>query len=77
MNKEISCKKAIMAIMTRTRLRNRLRFWKPFVSNKVQSSERINLTEENNSLVTDCGEVANELKSFFSSVVKNLNISKV
>ena len=32
------------------------RFWKtvkPFLSNKVQSSERINLTEKNNSLVTD------------------------
>ena len=32
-------------------------FWKtvkPFLSNKVQSSERINLTDENDSLVTDC-----------------------
>ena len=53
------------------------RFWKtvkPFLSNKVQSSERINLTDENDSLVTDCGKVANQLNSFFSSVVKNLNI---
>ena len=34
---------------------------KPFLSNKVQSSERINLTEENDSLMT----VAKELNSFF------------
>ena len=47
---------------------------KPLLSNKVLSSERINLTEENDSLVTDCGKVAKELNSFFSSVVKNLNI---
>ena len=36
-------------------------FWKtvkPFLSNKVQSSEIINLTDENDSLVTDCGKVA-------------------
>ena len=53
------------------------RFWKtvkPLLSNKVQSSERINSTDENDSLVTDCGKVANQLNSFFSSVVKNLNI---
>ena len=33
-------------------------FWKtvkPFLSNKVQFSERINLTDENDSSVTDCG----------------------
>ena len=56
---------------------NNKRFWKTvklFLSNKVQSSERINLTDENNSLVTDGGKVATELNSFFSSVVKNLNI---
>ena len=56
---------------------NNKRFWKtvkPFLSNKVQSSERINLTEENDSLVTDCGKVAKELNSFVSFVVKNLNI---
>ena len=47
---------------------------KPFLSNKVQSSERIDLTEENYSLVENCGRVAKELNSFFSSVVKNLNI---
>ena len=52
------------------------RFWKTIklLSNKVQSSERINLTDKNDSVVTDCGKVAEELKSFFSSVVKNLNI---
>ena len=52
-------------------------FWKTvkrFLSNKVQSSEKINLTDENNSLVTVCGKVATEPNSFFSSVVKNLNI---
>ena len=54
------------------------RFWKtvkPFLSNKVQSSERINLTDENDSLVKDCRKVAEGLNSFFSSVVKNLNIA--
>ena len=48
------------------------RFWKtvkPFLSNKVQSAETINLTDEHDSLVTDCGKVAKELNSFFSSVV--------
>ena len=53
------------------------RFWKtvkPFLSNKVQYSERINLTEENDSLVTDRGKFAKELNSFSSSVLKNLNI---
>ena len=33
-----------------------------------------NLTDENYSLVTDCGKIAKELNSFFSSAVKNLNI---
>ena len=37
---------------------------------------KINLTEEeNNSLSINCGEVAEELKSFFANAVKNLNIS--
>ena len=47
----------------------------PFLLNKVQSSERINITEESKSLVVDCGKVSKELNSFFSFVVKNLNIS--
>ena len=34
---------------------------KPFLSNKVQSSERLNLTEESDSLMT----AAKELNSFF------------
>ena len=39
-------------------------------------SERINLTEEeNNSLLTNCEEVAEELNNFFANAVKNLNIS--
>ena len=38
-------------------------------------SERINLTEEeNNSLLTNCEEVAEELNNFFANAVKNLNI---
>ena len=28
---------------------------KPFLSNKVQSPEKINLTKENDSLITNCG----------------------
>ena len=52
-------------------------FWKtvkPFSSNKVQFSERINLTDKSDSLLTDCGKVEKELNRFFSSVVKNLII---
>ena len=55
------------------------RFWKtvkPFLSKKIHLSERINLTEEeNNSLLINCEEVAEELNSFFANAVKNLNIS--
>ena len=55
------------------------RFWKtvkPFLSKKIHLSERINLTEEeNNSLLTNCEEVAEELNNFFANAVKNLNIS--
>ena len=55
------------------------RFWKtvkPFLSKKIHFSERINLTkEENNSLLTNCEEVAEELNNFFANAVKNLNIS--
>ena len=55
------------------------RFWKtvkPFLSKKIHLSERINLTEDkNNSLLTNCEEVAEELNNFFANAVKNLNIS--
>ena len=70
-------KKDYFSNLNEKQITNNKRFWKtvkPFLSNKVQSSERINLTDENDSLVTDCGKVATELNSFFSSVVKNLNI---
>ena len=54
------------------------RYWKtvkPFSSKKFLLPERINLTEEeNNSLLTNCEEVAKELNNFFANVVKNLNI---
>ena len=54
-------------------------FWKtvkPFLSKKIHLSERINLTEEeNNSLLTNCEEVAEELINVFANAVKNLNIS--
>ena len=43
---------------------------------KNPSFERINLTEDkNNSLLTNCEEVAEELNNFFANAVKNLNIS--
>ena len=46
------------------------------MSKKIHLSERINLTEEeNNSLLTNCEEVAEELNNFFANAVKNLNIS--
>ena len=70
-------KKYYFSNLSEKQTTNNKRFWKtvkPFLSNKVQSSERINLTDENDSLVTYCGKVAKELNSFFSSVVKNLNI---
>ena len=70
-------KKDYFSKLNEKQITDNKRFWKtvkPFLSNKVQSSERINLTGENDSLVTDCGKVAEELNSFFSSVVKNLYI---
>ena len=54
------------------------RLWKtvkPFFSKKIHFSERINLTEEeNDSLLTNCEKVANELNNFFANAVKSLNI---
>ena len=42
---------------------------------KKHLPERINLSEEeNNSLLTDCEEVAKELNKFFANPVKNLNV---
>ena len=70
-------KKDYFSNLNEKQITDNKRFWKtvkPFLSNKVQSSERITLTDESDSLVTDCGKVATELNSFFSSVVKNLNI---
>ena len=70
-------KKGYFLKLNENQITNNKHFWKTvklFLSNKVQSSERTNLTDENDSLVTDCGKVARELNSFFSSVVKNLNI---
>ena len=37
--------------------------------------EQISTDEENNSLLTNCEEVAKELNNFFANAVKNLNIS--
>ena len=48
---------------------------KPFLSKTFHLPERIHLTkEENNSLLTNCKEVAKELNNFFANAVKNLNI---
>ena len=41
-----------------------LKIVEPVLLNKVQSSERINLGEERDSLITNCGEVARELKQY-------------
>ena len=71
------CKKDYFSNLNGKQITNNKRFWKtvkPFLLNKVLSSERINLTDENDSLVKDCGEVAKELNNFFSFVVKYLNI---
>ena len=46
----------------------------PSCQKKPHLSERINLTEEeNNSLSTNCEEVAEELNNFLANAVKNLN----
>ena len=53
--------------------------WKtvqPFLSSKVQSSERIKLTEEDDTLITNKEEAAMELNDFFSNAVINLIIPK-
>ena len=54
------------------------RFWKtvkPVLSENIHLPERINLTEEENSLLlTNCEEVAKQLNNFFANAVKNLNI---
>ena len=71
-------KKDYFSNLNEKQITDNKRFWKtvkPFLSNKVQSSERINLTDENDSLVADYGKIATELNSFCSFVVKNLNIS--
>ena len=70
-------KKYYFSSLNEKQITDNKRFWKtvkPFLSNKVQSSERINLTDENDSLVADYGKIATELNSFYSFVVKNLNI---
>ena len=70
-------KKDYFSYLKEKQITDNKRLWKkvkPFLSNKVQSSERINLTDKSDSLIIDCGKVATELNSFFSSVVKNLNI---
>ena len=42
---------------------------------KTHLPEAINLTEEeNNSLLTNCEEVAKELNNFFANAIKKLNI---
>ena len=54
-------KKDYVSNLNEKQITDNKRFWKtvkPFLSNKVQSSERINLTGENDSLVTDCLKVA-------------------
>ena len=54
-------------------------FWKtvkPFSPNKVQSSEKIKLAEEDDTLVTNEKEFAMKLNDFFSKAVINPKISK-
>ena len=48
-----------------------------FLSNKIQSSERIELVEEDDSLITNEEEVAMELNNFFSNAVINLKVSNL
>ena len=46
------------------------------LSKKIHLPEKVNLTEEeNNFLLTNCEEVAQELNNLFANAVKNLNIT--
>ena len=47
-----------------------------FLSNKIKSSERIELAEEDDSSITNEEEVAMELNNFFSNAVINLKVPK-
>ena len=49
-----------------------LETFKPFLSNRVQSSERIKLAEEDDTLITNEDEVAMKLNDFFSNVAIQL-----
>ena len=45
------------------------------MSKRIHLPERLNPTEEeNNSLSTNCEEVAKELNNFFANAVKNLSV---
>ena len=47
-----------------------------YLSNKVQSSERIKLAQEDDTLITNEEEIEMRLNSFFSNAVINLKIPK-
>ena len=49
---------------------------KTFLSNIVQSSERIKLAEEDDTLITNDAEVVMKLSNFFSNVAINLKTPK-
>ena len=54
------------------------RFWKtvkPLLTDKSVSREKINLTENEKLLTSEC-EIAKTLNNFFSNIVKKLNILK-
>ena len=54
-------------------------FWeavKPFLSNNIQSSERLNLPEEDDTLITKEEDVTIKLNDFFSNATINLKIPK-
>ena len=44
---------------------------------KAKSLDRINLTEKDDSLITNCEEVSRELNNLFPCAVKNLNIPNI
>ena len=51
--------------------------FKPFLSNKVQSYERIKLAEEDDTLITNEEEVAMKLNDFVINAVTNLRIPEL
>ena len=78
-NKEISAFHFYENLKNEKNITDNKYFWKTvkrLLSIKIHLPEKVNLTEEeNNFLLTNCEEVAQELNNLFANAVKNLNIT--